>query len=359
MTAPIVPSPAELAITERRWLRTVAVVITYDRALLLRRCLISLHAQSRQPDAIIVVDDASPGLATAAAIATFPGVRHVRHATNCGGAAAYCTGVEVALADGADLVWMMDDDALPADEDCLERLVALAEAGAGLAAPLVLDHEDPERLAFPIRLAGRTRFLAKDLDGATSIEGFAHLFNGALIRAETFGAIGLPDPRFISRGDEVEFLLRALRAGIVVRIDIGTRFLHPSARPEIHPILLGRFYATVPLTATKRRVQFRNRGYIFRTYGMWHYLTADIIRYGCHYLARRRPDLLGFAHWLAATAEGWVGGFMRTPAPQRSHTVLDTSADRGERRDPAWSLGEVAGSGRAGSHAVHDWRRLG
>ncbi len=312
--------------------RTIAVVITYDRAPLLRRCLAALHAQRSRPDAVIVVDDASPGFDTAAAAAAFRGVLHLRHTTNLGGAAAYCTGIEAALAMGADLVWLMDDDALPVAEDCLERLTDLVEAGIGLAAPLVLDQDDPRRLAFPIRIAGRTRFLARDLDGAMGIEGFAHLFNGALIRAEIFRSIGLPDPRFVARGDEVEFLLRALRAGIAVRITTAAQFLHPGAMPEIHPILRGRFYATMPLTEGKCRVQFRNRGYIFRRYGMWHYLAADIIRYGCHFLLRNRPDPAGFGRWLGLTAKGWWGGFMRRPPPQRRHLVV-AAPDRGARPD--------------------------
>ncbi len=40
---------------------------------------------------------------------------------------------------------------------CLKRLTALAEAGTGNAAPLVLGDEDPGRLAFPIRLGGMSR----------------------------------------------------------------------------------------------------------------------------------------------------------------------------------------------------------
>jgi rhamnopyranosyl-N-acetylglucosaminyl-diphospho-decaprenol beta-1,3/1,4-galactofuranosyltransferase len=306
----------------------VAVVVTYDRAALLRCCLESLGAQRRAPDAVVVVDDASPGPDTAAAIATYPGVRHVRHTANLGAAAAYRTGIEAALAAGADLVWLMDDDARPAHADCLERLIALAGAGTGIAAPLVLDHDDRERLAFPIRLAGRTRFRVEELGGAVRIEGFAHLFNGALVRSEVFGTIGLPDPRFVCRGDEVEFMLRARRAGVAVRIDTVARFLHPGSRPEIHPILFGAFYATVPLTEAKRRLQFRNRGHIFRAYGMWHYLAADVVRYGCHYLLRSRPDPQGLWRWMTATATGWDGGFMRAPAPVRDHVAVTAPPSR-------------------------------
>ncbi len=299
--------------------RIVAIVVTHDRPALLRRCLAALRGQHRAPDLIIVVDDASPGPATADAVAAFPGVRHLRHLVNRGGAAAYCTGIEAALAAGADLVWLMDDDAQPADPGCLGRLAERAAGGAGIAAPLVLDHEAPARLAFPIRLQGRTRFTVAELGGIPLVERFAHLFNGALVSAEVFERIGLPDPRFVCRGDEVEFLHRALRAGVTVCTDTAARILHPSARREINPILFGAFYATVPLTETKRRHQFRNRGHIFRAYGLWTYLIADVIRYGAHFLLRRRPDPIGFRAWLAATSEGWRGTFLRQPQTERRH----------------------------------------
>jgi hypothetical protein len=50
---------------------------------------------------------------------------------------------------------------------------------------------------------------------------------------------------------------------------------------------------------------------------MWVFLVADVARYGCHFLLRRHPDPRGFGEWLAATAEGWRGRFLRQPAPPR------------------------------------------
>ncbi len=304
----------------------IAVVVTYDRPALLRRCLTALQAQRRPPDAIIVVDDASPAPDTAAAISCFRGVRHLRHVVNRGGAAAYRTGIEAALAAGADFVWLMDDDGLPAEDTCLDRLVTRAEFGVGIAAPLVLDRENPARLAFPIRVAGRTRFIAEEVSDQPRIPDFAHLFNGALVRAEVFATAGLPDPRFVCRGDEVEFMLRARRSGFEVCIETTARFLHPGSQPEIHPILSGAFYATVPTTEAKRHHQFRNRGYIFRAYGMWAFLFADMLRYGCHYLLRRRPDPAAFGRWLSATAEGWRGAFLKAPPSDRTYVELSTPA---------------------------------
>ena len=48
---------------------------------------------------------------------------------------------------------------------------------------LVVDVDEPERLAFPVRIAGRTLFEASAVQRHGPVPDFAHLFNGALIGA--------------------------------------------------------------------------------------------------------------------------------------------------------------------------------
>jgi rhamnopyranosyl-N-acetylglucosaminyl-diphospho-decaprenol beta-1,3/1,4-galactofuranosyltransferase len=305
--------------------RVTAVVVTRDRPALLRRCLEALLEQSpRACDAVIVVDNAS-GPETRAVLNTFPAVRVLRQPRNLGGAGGYCIGMMAALRDGADWIWAMDDDGRPRDPDCLHALLALAKAeGALLAAPLVLDVDQPERVAFPLRIAGRTRFSRAEVQPHGVLRGFAHLFNGALIAAPLLFAIGLPDPRFVMRGDEVEFLLRARRAGAGIVLATDAAFLHPGSAAEIHPILGGAFYATLPVEESKRFLQFRNRAWIFRRYGMWTWLLADIVRYGCFWIGSRR-DPRGFADWTVATWTGLRGDFMRDTKPSAApepHALL-------------------------------------
>ncbi len=289
----------------------VVVIVTRDRPVLLRQCLDAVLDQARRPDAVVVVDNASQH-ATGALLDEYPGVRRIRLAQNLGGAGGFQAGIRGALDDGADWLWLMDDDGRPAGPDCLARLLATAAARrAELVGPLVIDAEEPRRLSFPVRIAGRTLFEADAVARHGSVPGFAHLFNGALIGAGLFRRVGLPDPRFFIRGDEVEFLFRARRAGARIVLDTAARFLHPGSQAEIHPILLGCFYAVVPREAGKQFYQFRNRGYIFRRYGMWGWLAADVVRYGYYFMITRRADMAGLARWAAATTSGVRGGFMR------------------------------------------------
>ena len=65
------PRPA----TTREPPRVTAVVVTYNRRQLLLEALAAVHAQSRAPDAVIVVDNASTDdTAAAVADASAPGL---------------------------------------------------------------------------------------------------------------------------------------------------------------------------------------------------------------------------------------------------------------------------------------------
>ncbi len=280
---------------------------------MLSRCLAALASQVRLPDRVIVVDNASQTPVRVSVEAAFPGARVVALPTNIGPAAGFSAGIEAALAAHATHVWLMDDDGRPAEPTCLARLLTTAAlAGSALTCPLVRDVADPALLAFPIRQHGWTRFTVATLRRRPLIEGFAHLFNGALITASTFARIGLPERTLVIRGDEVEFLLRAKRAGLRVVTDTQTGFLHPSSAAEIHPILGGTFYAVVPCSPFKRHYQFRNRGWVFARYGKWGWLAADHVRYACYYLGTAR-DPSGYGDWLRATWSGVAGRLDAAP----------------------------------------------
>lgn len=309
--------------------RVVAVVVTHERPALLSLCLFALATQVRPPDLVIVVDNAS-GPETARVLADFPAVQVLSQPRNMGGAAGYRVGIGAAMQAGAEWVWLMDDDGRPRDGDCLAGLLAAAGRGrAELAAPLVLDVEEPERLAFPLRLGGRTHFHARDVASRGDVPGFAHLFNGALISTTLLRQIGLPEHRFVIRGDEVEFLLRARRARARIVMATDTHFLHPSSRAEIHPILAGLYYATLPTDANKQFYQFRNRAWILRHYGLWSWLAADVLRYLFFWLGTRK-DLRGLSRWIAASWHGLRGDFMREELPETATRPRDARAPADE-----------------------------
>ena len=100
-----------------------AVIVTYNRADKLAKVLDALAAQTRVPDRIYVVDNASTD-DTQAMMKTRQSdtVRHLRLAKNVGGAGGFNAGVKAAFADGFEQIWISDDDAYP-EPDALELLI--------------------------------------------------------------------------------------------------------------------------------------------------------------------------------------------------------------------------------------------
>jgi rhamnopyranosyl-N-acetylglucosaminyl-diphospho-decaprenol beta-1,3/1,4-galactofuranosyltransferase len=282
-----------------------AVVVTHRRPDELAKSLGALAAQTRRPDHLIVVDndfsdsgdDRVRDLVTSQPIpSTYLGSRR-----NLGGAGGFALGMLHALALGSDWVWLADDDGRPADSDVLATLMACAtKHELAEVSPMICDLDDPARLAFPLRrgLVWRRRVdeLRKEA-GDDLLPGIAHLFNGALFRATTLEATGVPDLRLFLRGDETEVHRRLLRTGLPFGTCLNAVYLHPQGGDEFRPILGGRMHTQYPDNATKRFFTYRNRGYLQSQPGMRKLVFQEWVRFGWFFLVSRR-DPAGLMEWI-------------------------------------------------------------
>src|SRR5215469_16397890 len=116
--------------------RVTAVVVTYNRRDLLLEALAAVHAQTRVPDAVIVVDNASTDGTGAAVRAQFPAVQLAELTRNTGGAGGFAYGMARALDGAADLIWLMDDDTVP-EPGALEAMLAARDRYLGQPPALV------------------------------------------------------------------------------------------------------------------------------------------------------------------------------------------------------------------------------
>jgi len=207
---------------------TVAVVVvTYNRADLLIHMLDGLAAQTRPADAIFVIDNASSdhtrAVLTEHVAAERPGlplrVTHVDE--NLGGAGGFHLGVKMAFAGGFDRIWLMDDDVVPApdcletllaqDEDCLMsvredthgRLVEKAATRFDLRNPLAIR---PKKAMVETDYASREQMPER-------VELHNVAFEGFMLRRRVVEAIGFPDPSYFIFYDDVDYAVRARRAG--------------------------------------------------------------------------------------------------------------------------------------------------
>ncbi|UXA17845.1 glycosyltransferase family 2 protein [Mycobacterium sp. SMC-4] len=282
------------------------VVVTHRRPDELAKSLDAIAAQSRRPDHLIVVDndysddgDSRVGdLVTGQPMpTTYLGSRR-----NLGGAGGFALGILHALALGADWVWLADDDGRPQDPDVLATLLECAQRhGLAEVSPMICDLDDPQRLAFPLRrgLVWRRRVSELRTDAALPdfMPGISHLFNGALFRAATLEAVGVPDLRLFMRGDETEIHRRLQRSGLPFGTCLNAVYLHPQGSDEFRPILGGRMHTQYPDNASKRFYTYRNRGYLQSQPGMRKLVPQEWLRFGWYFLITRR-DPAGLREWM-------------------------------------------------------------
>jgi len=192
----------------------------------------SLQASRRSLDRLIVVDNGEDAACERALAPWEDSIRFIRSPGNVGFSGGCNIGIRAALEAGADLVLLVNSDAVLAP-DTLERLEqALAAApAAGIAAPLIVSRAEPGIVASAgIRLSvksGRMRhegFGARTEDVCEGPARSADAVSGCvmLVRRSVFEAAGLFDERYFYSFEDIEICWRARHAG-------WTSLLVPSA----------------------------------------------------------------------------------------------------------------------------------
>lgn len=274
------------------------VVVTHRRPEMLARSLDALCAQTRRPDGLIVVDnDCDSRVRDLVAAQPIPST-YLGSRRNLGGAGGFALGMLHALSLGADWVWLADDDGRPLDASVLGTLLSCAQRhGLAEVSPMVCDIAEPARLAFPLRRGLVWRRHVSELGSGDLLPGIASLFNGALFRASTIEAVGVPDLRLFVRGDEVELHRRLARSGLPFGTCLHATYVHPCGSDEFKPILGGRMHTQYPDDATKRFFTYRNRGYLLSQPGLRKLLPQEWVRFGWYFLVSRR-DPAGLREWI-------------------------------------------------------------
>lgn len=193
-----------------------AVVLSYKRKELLKRCLDGINAQSRPCDGIIVVDNASnDGTEEMLLQSQLPNLKVFVLSHNTGASGGFSAGFRIAYQQGADFVWMMDDDVIP-DPDALEQLLDAGEKLKAQNQPhsflLSLAYTEDGLLTNVPRIDERTN--------AIDYENWPALLHLGVIpvRPATYVSIlmpraslqrhGLPLASMFMWGDDTEFTLR-------------------------------------------------------------------------------------------------------------------------------------------------------
>ena len=218
-----------------------AVVVTRDRLALLQQCIAALRGQTRPPDRVLVVDNASTD-GTAEWLAGQDGVEVLRLAENAGGAGGFHAGLERAHATGAEWAWLMDDDTIPRP-DALERLLRPDDPGAILRASVAVWRDG--RL-HPMNVPGLERERVEPLIEAAP-ERLLPLrtatFVSLLVHRSAVDRFGLPEARYFIWSDDIEYTARVTRGGGRMVLVTDSVVEHRTAKPYTAVTSAGdRFY---------------------------------------------------------------------------------------------------------------------
>lgn len=188
---------------------TAAVVVTYNRADVLRSSLLAIAGQEWVPDRVFVVDNGSSDQTGAMVRSEFPDVAYHRLEENLGFGGGLAAGMAEAWRQGYGYFWLLDDDSQPAPgalKQCLD--VAGNSSGLGIIGLTggSMRWGTPEFTPEPERPDGLL---------ATTSADWVHL-DGAVVPREVVDRLGYPRSDYFMMLEDVEYSNRIKRAGFEV-----------------------------------------------------------------------------------------------------------------------------------------------
>lgn len=229
-------------------MKVCAVIVTFNRKILLMRTLTALYAQTRPIDTILIIDNASsdgtPELLVEQGFLVKDNLIYQRLDNNTGGAGGFYIGVKHAYEMGYDWLWLMDDDGYPTPT-CLEKLLAY-RTDFDFYGPLVIDDKGTGKLSFPFWINKRTRITNRDEANSHAkhnrgvLKNVLSPFNGVLVKKSLIGRIGYPEAPFFIWGDEINYTMRARQAGARIATLSDIEFYHPTAPDLGTPMFFGK-----------------------------------------------------------------------------------------------------------------------
>jgi rhamnopyranosyl-N-acetylglucosaminyl-diphospho-decaprenol beta-1,3/1,4-galactofuranosyltransferase len=199
--------------------QVVAVVVTWNRRDLLAESLRATLAQTRPPDRVIVVDNASTDGTQHLLQDEFPAVTQLRTTINIGGAGGFALGIRTGLeANPTALLWLMDDDTVP-EPDALAALLA-ARASYSTPPPTLMasrvvwtDGRD-----HPMNTPREMRWAPPAVRSRAAAAGCVTIRSASFVSVLVDGTVvserGLPIADYFLWNDDFEFTTRLLRGNV-------------------------------------------------------------------------------------------------------------------------------------------------
>ena len=189
--------------------KTVAVVVTYNRKMLLKECIQALLSLKKDVCDILVVDNASTDNTKEYIGEYIENQKIMYHCTekNLGGAGGFRVGMELAVQKGYSYVWIMDDDTI-VKKDTLHQLMKAdkkLEGNYGFLSSIAYwtDGSLCNMNRQKVSMTGKLENFEGDISEVT-MATFVSFF----VKADTIRKVGLPISEFFIWADDLEYSRR-------------------------------------------------------------------------------------------------------------------------------------------------------
>lgn len=242
---------------------TVAVVVTYNRLDMLKKCIDHVKKQTVTCD-IIIIDNASTDN-TKEWVKLQDKLIYYNTRANLGGAGGFNIGMKKAVQSGYKYVWIMDDDCLP-ESDALEKLIdahVVLQGNYGWLSSIAL-WTDGHECKMNRQKLKKSFYQYSEYMKYGVVQAEQATFVSLFLCSDTICKVGLPIKEFFIWGDDIEYTRRISVREQYPCFVVGTsQVVHAMTQNN------GSSIATDEVGRIERyRYAFRNENYLYRKEGL-------------------------------------------------------------------------------------------
>jgi GT2 family glycosyltransferase len=230
----------------------ISVVLNSNRREDTLQCLKSLNQNTYQNHRIILLDNASCDGSIEAVRSLLPNVHIIQLQINLGYAGNNNVGIEAAITQGADWVFVLNEDTILAP-DCIAQLVSAGEIdpSIGIVGPMVYHYDEPNIIQ---SAGGKTDKYYRawhlgwneadhnQFSQPHPVEWISGC--GIMVRRAVIEQVGAIDERFFYYVEEFEWCLRARKSGWKIIHVPQAKLWHKGIQRNYQPKPSVTYYAT-------------------------------------------------------------------------------------------------------------------
>lgn len=296
-----------------------AVTLGYNNADDTVECIHTLQKSEDVELHVVFVDNDSGDDSVARVMAEFPGVHVLQTGKNLGFSRGFNVGMEYCLQQGAELVFMVNNDTVM-DPFCLARLAAasMEYPEAGILVPKIFYYDEPESVwaagsrfrPFPPAIIMQ-KTPGNDDGRYDAIEELEFATTCALMLTRSFlEKVGMLDADYFIMYDDYDWSLRAREAGYSIRLVIDAKLWHKVSKSTgvgtRSPFFWTHYGKSTALFFRKHRQ--------YRWMTGWPHLLYILLRM----IVEKKT--FGVKPFLKGFHEGWRQPLNAPPVPMRGRT---------------------------------------